>query len=670
MAEELEAEDLLRILVREFRRLKSMGQNLWNRLSSQQRRRAGIERGILQDRWGPDRNPDVDVRDRTAQLERDAARAEDQVRDLQGQNENLRGDVDRQREQNRDLDAERNNDRDGDGIDDRDIRELSDVDNDRIPDQREHNVQSDQQNDTNNAVDGADRQRDDQAWADEDKRKREEQGSEKDREDGVDPVTAGAAAGAAAEAADLAGERDGEKAEDRLDDAEADRESTVDADNAVDDPSAEADNELQTEPAADREDVNPYVSEEGALDPNDRLNENNLDQDGQQTDPTLDADGEPTVDADNALEDSSVDADNVVEDPSAEADNVRQTEPVAEQDGVSPYVSDGENLQQNGTDLGQDSAEQDPSLDGSNPQTDVDQSAGQSNERVVEWDTERDGSHVELDADQEWDGTVYQTGENGPSLTVNGGEQGQEQFAPDVEGQEQGGPQSAEGVNIDRVEGQTFTVGQNGVQFADQNEATADAESGQQVDAQQVEAPQADTQQVDAQQVEAPQADAQQVQASGQGVEAGQDGAQPPQPKGPNTQQIANASQNAVDEAAGLGQEDGQSPGSQTEGPSTSQAQGTQWRPPEQAAEDPAIAEAKGQQNGRSSGPGPELPPNEKATFDNVRTDQTPLSSVKVEGGSVATSERPGTPAAQRGQDRDRGGRGNDGRGDDGGRGR
>jgi hypothetical protein len=207
--------------------------------------------------------------------------------------------------------------------------------------------------------------------------------------------------------------------------------------------------------------------------------------------------------------------------------------------------------------------------------------------------------------------------------------------------------------------------GQNGQQVdpqqVDSPQVDAQQVDAQQVDAQQVNGQQVDAQQVNGQQVDAQQVDAQQVQSSGQ--EAGQDGAQPPQANGPNTQQIANASQTAVDETAGLGQ-DGQS-----EGRPTSEAQGSQWRPPEQAAEDPAIDEARQTQgNKQQSGPGQALPPHEKAQFDNIRQDQKPLSAVKVEGGGVATSERPGTPAAQRGQDRDRGGRGNDGRGNDGGR--
>ncbi|WP_327639872.1 hypothetical protein OHB24_16340 [Kribbella sp. NBC_00482] len=641
MAEELEAEDLLRILVREFRRLKSMGQNLWNRLSSQQRRRAGIERGILQDRWGPDRNPDVDVRDRTAQLEREAARAENQVRDLEGQNENLRGDVDRLREQNQDRDL--NNDRDRDGIDDR-VENRTDLDRDHRDDATERRDDIDQQNDNANDRDGdgvddaVERREADRAREDDEKRKRDEQNSQQNREDGIDPATAGTAAGAALAADEIADEQN---ADDRQD-VEADNESDVDADSTVDDPSAEADNVRETEPAAEQEDVNPYVAEEGALDPNDRLNEN----DGQQTDPTLDADGEPKVDADNAvgdpsaeadnaLEDSSVDADSAVDDPSAEADNVRDTEPAAEQEGVNPYVAEegaldnDDRLQQ--TDLaqeGQDSALDGDELDGS----ELDESGLDAN----------DGQHTDVSAEQ--DGVnPYVAEETGVDndLQNDGTELGQD-------GQE-ADPQQVDSPQVD-----------------------AQQVDNPQVDAQQVGDPQVDTQAVNGQQVEAPQADtqqvdAQQVQASGQGAEAGQDGAQPPQPKGPDTQQIANASQNAVDETAGLGQEDGQSPGSQTEGPSTSQAQGSQWRPPEQAAEDPAIADAKAQGNKQRSGPAQALPPDEQAQFDNTRGDQEPLSKVKVDSAGVATNDRPGTPAAQRGQDRNRG-QGNDGRGNDGGR--
>jgi hypothetical protein len=565
MAEDqLEAEDLLRILVREFKRYKDFGQNVWNRLTSRQRRRVGIETGVIRDRWGPDPRSTEDPRDRTARLEREAARAEEQVRDLESQNENLRGDVDRLQQQNRDRDQDLNNDRDRDGIDDR-VENRTDLDRDHRDDATERRDEAAEELDNANDRDGdgvddsVERREDERAREDDERRKREERESQQDRADGVDPVTAGAAAGAVAGASELADEQN---AGDRQEDLEADRESTVDADNAldestvdadnaVDEPSAEADNVRQTEPAAEQEGVDPYVAEEGALGNDERFQQNDLEQAGQQTAPTLDADNElnePAADADNALDESTVDADNAVDDPSAEADNVRQAEPAAEE-------------------------------------TDVDQSAEQSspgatNERVVEWDTERDGSHIELDSDQEWDGTVYQTGENGPSLTVNGGEQGQEQSAPDVEGQEQGGPQSAEAVNLDRVEGQTFTVGQNGVQFADQNQASP-----------------------------------------------------------------------------------------ATEGPSTSQAQGTQWRPPERAAEDPAIAEARETQGDKQQrGPGKDLPPHEQAQFHHTRGDQEPLSKVDPKNAALATNDRPGTPAAQRGQDRDRGGRGNDGRGGDGGR--
>ncbi len=160
------------------------------------------------------------------------------------------------------------------------------------------------------------------------------------------------------------------------------------------------------------------------------------------------------------------------------------------------------------------------------------------------------------------------------------------------------------------------------------------------------------------------------MQASGQGAEAGQDGAQPPQPKGPNTQQIANASQNAVDETAGLGQEDGQSPGSQTEGPSTSQAQGSQWRPPEQAAEDPAIAEAKGHQgNSRRAAPAQSSRPTRRRVRQRSERPE-PLSTVKVDSAGVsppATAPGPRLPSAARTATV---ARGNDGRGNDGGRGR
>ncbi|WP_410789421.1 hypothetical protein [Kribbella sp. C-35] len=594
-------DEVTQALLRGFRQMKRMARGGLRQvqalLSRYKRHRVGVEHGLSQGRWdpetdrlmqrsdGPDRTRDIEraaeLSERNDALGQQIRDTEARNRDLRERSENLRAENDAANERTRDAEAERNNDRDGDGIPNDDVRELTDVDNDRIPDTRERDIENDQQNDNTTADADADRRRqEEQARADNDRRNREEPENQQNREDGIDPLTAGTAVGAAAAADEIADEQDERNADDRQENADADRETTVDADNAVDDRStdadnavddrsAEADNDRQTDLTAEQDGVDPHVAEEGALDANDRLNEN----DGQQTDPALDADGQPKVDAENAAED-----------PSAEADNGRQAEPAAEQEGVDPYVAE--------------------------------EGALDNDERFQQTDLAQEGQDSALDGD-ELDGSDLDE----PGLDANDGQQTD--------------------VSADQERVSPYVAEETGVDKDLQNDGTELGQDGRQVDPQQVE-------------------------ASGQGVEAGQDGAQPPQPKGPNTQQIANASQTAVDETAGLGQEDGQS--GQTEGPSTSQAQGTQWRPPEQAAEDPAIAEAKGQKNGRPSGPGPELPPDEKATFDHVRTDQKPLTAVKVEGGGVATSERPGTPAAQRGQDRDRGGRGNDGRGGDGGR--
>jgi hypothetical protein len=337
MAEDqLEAEDLLHILVQEFRRLKSMGQNVWDRLTSGQRRRVGIETGVIRDRWGPDRPSNESGVDRTRRYEREAERAQAELRDARSENETLRDNVEQLR---RDQDQNLNNDRDRDGIDDR-VENRTDLDRDHRDDATERRDEAAEEVDNANDRDGdgvddaVERREEDRAREDEEKRKRDEQNQQRDREDGIDPTAAGAAAGAAVAADEIADQQDEQNAEDRQEDAEADREPTVDADQAVEDPSAEADNVRETEPAAERDDVNPYVAEEGALDPNDR---NNLEQDGQQTDPALDADGEPRVDADS---EPGVDADQAVEDPSAEADNVRETEPAAERDDVNPYVAE------------------------------------------------------------------------------------------------------------------------------------------------------------------------------------------------------------------------------------------------------------------------------------------------------------------------------------------
>jgi hypothetical protein len=591
MAEEVEADDLLRIMVTELRKFirtaRTRGQQIWRLLNGQQRRRAAIERGLNQDRWGPDRRQDNDGPDRTAQLERDAARAEQQVRDLDAQrrdlearNENLREQNEAADQQRRDADAELNKDENRNGRDD--AEDLRDQDGDRVPDSTELAHQEAQDNQAANDEAEADRRRDaEREQADAERREQAEQDRrQRDRDEGVDPLTAGAAAGGAAIAAD---EIDDQLDEQAAEDVQQEQQEQQDLDAETDprDAANEADNQQQAQTDTGQDGVDPYVAEEGALDPNDRLQEDNLAQEGQR-------------------QDSGLDADNALDDPSTEADNVRQTDTAAEQDGVDPYVAEEGALDSptiGGDDRQQETAGQD--------------SLGATN--VVEWDNEQHGDHLELNADQEWDGTVYQTGENGPSLTVHGGQDGQ-QTEQDAEVPEQSGSQSGEAVNIDRVDGQTFTVNQGGVQFADQAE-------------------------------------------------------QAPQAEGPDTQQLAKASQTAVDETAGLGQDDqdGRSPGGQSEGRQTSEAQGTQWRPPEQAVEDPAIADAKaGQQNGRPSGPGQELPSHEKEQFDKIRTDQKPLTSVSAESIGAGAGERSGRDL-QRAQETGRG-RGNEGRGNDGGR--
>jgi len=62
MAEEVDADDLLRIMVTELRKFvrtaRVRGQQIWRLLTKGQRRRSAIERGLNQDRWGPDRERD------------------------------------------------------------------------------------------------------------------------------------------------------------------------------------------------------------------------------------------------------------------------------------------------------------------------------------------------------------------------------------------------------------------------------------------------------------------------------------------------------------------------------------------------------------------------------------------------------------------------------------
>jgi len=119
-----------------------------------------------------------------------------------------------------------------------------------------------------------------------------------------------------------------------------------------------------------------------------------------------------------------------------------------------------------------------------------------------------------------------------------------------------------------------------------------------------------------------------------------------------NAQQVGSAAQSGVDQSASLGSdEQGQSQGGQA-----SQAE-SQWRPP---AEEPVLDEQRAKSG--PAQPGSEIPAGERDTL--TRTTQQghapAAGATSREGGAVATSERPGTPAQQRGQDRNRADRGRD----------
>jgi hypothetical protein len=118
-----------------------------------------------------------------------------------------------------------------------------------------------------------------------------------------------------------------------------------------------------------------------------------------------------------------------------------------------------------------------------------------------------------------------------------------------------------------------------------------------------------------------------------------------------NAQQVGNAAQSGVDQSAALGSdEQGQSQGGQE-----SQAQ-SQWRPP---AEEPLLDQQRAT-NGPNQ-PGSEIPPGERDTLTRTQQGHAPAAgATSREGGGVATSERPGTPSQQRGQDRSRNDRGRD----------
>ncbi|WP_198681821.1 hypothetical protein, partial [Kribbella rubisoli] len=185
------------------------------------------------------------------------------------------------------------------------------------------------------------------------------------------------------------------------------------------------------------------------------------------------------------------------------------------------------------------------------------------------------------------------------------------------------------------------TIGAEGEQQDDLTQTQQTAGPDQQLSGQEPEvaAP-------EPQQVQAPEQGQQQVQASEQGMgeqNANQAGQQL------NAQQVGNAAQSGVDQSASLGSDE------QGQSGQESQAQ-SQWRPP---AEEPVLDEQRAKSGPNQ--PGSEIPPGERDTLTRTQQGQAPAAgATSREGGGVATSERPGTPAQQRGQDRNRGDRGRD----------
>ncbi|MFI5696626.1 hypothetical protein ACIA58_32530 [Kribbella sp. NPDC051586] len=353
------------------------------------------------------------------------------------------------------------------------------------------------------------------------------------------------------------------------------------------------------------------------------------------------------------------------QDPSAEADNLRQAETdAAEQDGVDPSAAEQTGLDANDR-LQQDNLDQQPEVDaqqdGLNPdateQAGLDNDLQQDNSTTPQTAEDNALDSSTLDAEQQTDLTQDQQAP-AQDQQVDGQDQqlsGRDQQVPaqdqQLDGQDQqlDGRDQPEPAADEQLSGQDQEVSEQDPQVDGQDQHLSG--EGQQVPAQDQQLS-GQEQQVPEQQppqVEAPEQGQQQAQASEQGM-----GEQPNQtgqrPTGPNTQQIANASQSAVDETAGLGSDDqGQGQG---QGGQESQGQRTQ-RPP---AEEPILDEHRQDRaNGQSqTQPGNEIPPNERATLDRSQEGYAPAALATRDSGGVATSARPGTAAQQRSQDRSR----------------
>jgi hypothetical protein len=661
MAEEESAEHYLQILFAkgreiwdQWKRMTGVIRDNWGR---RQGTRAVVEEGLRRRSWDKDQydaTQDQDPRDRTRDYERTAAdvRAAEELaagnRGLEQQRQALQAEVDDAQQRLDRQDAELNDDRDRDGIPD-DIENRTDLDRDHRDDATERRDEIDQQNEDANdrdgdGVDDAVEDREAQQARDDEARRKQEEDRRRDqqREEGVGAVDAVDAVPAAVGAAEAANALDDERADDL-------QQQDVGADGELHDPSTEAANQQQAETdVAEQDQVNPGANEQAGLD---AVNtQDDLSQNGQ------------LLDEDGVLRDSTIGAEGQQQNPALD-----QTGEFVDQDGAvrsQTLGAEGQQqdsgLDQGGEFVDQDGVLRDGTIGADNAQqAGIDQSVGQDGPAVT---SVRDGSHLELDSDQEWDGTVYQTGEEGASLTVHGSEQGQQQTGAEVAGPEQDGTQSGEAVNVGSIEGQTFTVDQGNIQFANENGAESGQQDGldqdqhvsgpaqepQSVQAQPAQSQQVDAQQVDTQQVEAPEQGQQQMPEQGQQQMSEQGmGEQSPNQAGQqlNAQQVGNAAQSGVDQSAALGSDQqGQSQGGQE-----SQAQ-SQWRPP---AEEPLLDQQRAT-NGPNQ-PGSQIPPGERDTLTRTQQGHAPAAgATSREGGGVATSERPGTPAQQRGQDRSR----------------
>lgn len=601
-------EDLLQELIQAYqetlrilRSFQSAGRSLLSRLSHAQQKRALIERGNQELRWNENlrqATQDMSPDERSQLLERHADVVLDQNGALEAQANDLLArnqDLEQQNAAGEDRLAEQQRLLDAERNDDRNRDGFNDGD---VNDVAQENAVDDRVQE-NTVDDTAQDEALDDAAADRERAEAEAAEAEQKRKEQQEEANRrnergdGLDPAAAAETAAAAGLAAGE-----LEELQEDRAEDLQQAQGLDENGERLDpaNEADNELETGTDDA-----ERGQVDP---AAEAGLDADDRQHQDEL-GQGDPSQDqpgpGDQGQE-PGLDADNELSEPGVDANNAlddrsrdadNALEADVSQEGPSPYAKD-------------ESDRDSPTVDAAGPALDSD----------VNRD---DGQQTDVSADRD-----------GVNPAVAADDRGTDELREDQSDLGQDPPQ-AEPADVDsqQVDGQQ--------------------PAGQQVSPQQVDAPGAEAPGAEGPQAEAPQVDA--PQAPEQGAN------QVPQVNGPDTQQIANASQTAVDEAGLDG--DGQGAGAQT-----SEAQGSQWRPPE----DPAIAEARASQpNGQQSGPSQDLPPGEKAQIDNIRGDQKPLSSVKVDSGGVATSERPGTPAAQRDQNLNRGGRG---QGDDGGRGR